>query len=125
MIALIDGRVVKMCRECNARRACRPRELCWGCYKDLDIRAQYETNQVSGRRGVGHVGTGRKPIPTDALPGTPEKLAVLEMRAAMGLQLFHEDDAGSSGIARGVVEFMLREVRLPLKIKARFSRRGF
>jgi hypothetical protein len=40
------------------------------------------------------LGSGRVPLPepTDALPGTPEKLAVLEERARRQ-QLFHPDDA--------------------------------
>ena len=31
--------------------------------------------------------------PTSALPGTPEKVAVLEERAQQGQALFHPDDA--------------------------------
>jgi hypothetical protein len=30
--------------------------------------------------------------PTAALPGSPEKIAVLEQRALLGQQLFHPDD---------------------------------
>lgn len=37
---------------------------------------------------------GRLPArPTDALPGTPEKLAVMHERAKRGETLFHPDDA--------------------------------
>jgi hypothetical protein len=32
-------------------------------------------------------------MPTTAAPGTPEKLAVLESRAAAGLAIFHPADA--------------------------------
>jgi hypothetical protein len=46
------------------------------------------------RRGVG-LGSGRVPLPepTAALPGTPEKVRVLEERARRRQQLFHPDDA--------------------------------
>ncbi len=33
------------------------------------------------------------PEPTTALPGTPEKVAVIERRRELGQQLFHPDDA--------------------------------
>lgn len=35
-------------------------------------------------------------MPVDALPGTPEKVAVLEKRAAHGEQLFHPADGRRS-----------------------------
>lgn len=46
------------------------------------------------RRGVGN-GNHRRPLPepTDARPGTPEKLAVLAHRAVAGNELWHPDDA--------------------------------
>lgn len=33
------------------------------------------------------------PVPTDALPGTPEKVAVLTERARLKQRLWHPDDA--------------------------------
>jgi len=38
-------------------------------------------------------GKARLPEPTTALPGTPEKVAVLEERARLGLALWHPLDA--------------------------------
>ncbi len=45
--------------------------------------------------GVYRVGDTSKlsPTPTEALPGTPEKVVVLEQRARMGVSLWHPLDA--------------------------------
>jgi hypothetical protein len=47
------------------------------------------------RRGVGNANHRSKvpPEPTSALPGTPEKVAVLEERARLGYSLWHPLDA--------------------------------
>jgi hypothetical protein len=36
------------------------------------------------------------PLPTDALPGSPKKVAILEQRAAAGQALWHPLDAKSN-----------------------------
>ena len=47
-----------------------------------------------GRRGDGLRGTGKlPPCATSALPGTPEKIAVMGERAQQGFALFHPADA--------------------------------
>lgn len=33
------------------------------------------------------------PIPTNAIPGTPEKIAILRGRRVAGVELYHPDDA--------------------------------
>jgi hypothetical protein len=53
---------------------------CWPCASARRANA--------GPRAV----KGGEPEPTDALPGSPEKIAVLMARAAAGLSLFHKDD---------------------------------
>jgi hypothetical protein len=54
----------------------------------------YPSTSKFARRGVGDFnGKSRlPPCPTDALPGTPEKVAVLMERARLGVSLWHPDD---------------------------------
>jgi hypothetical protein len=84
-----------MCRHCQKVKSNRPRGLCWSCYYTPGIREQYPSTSKFARRGV-HDFNGRAalpPLPTNALPGTPEKLAVLEERARLRQSLWHPDDA--------------------------------
>lgn len=86
--------VVKMCQHCKRNICNRPRGLCWGCYYKPGIIEQYPSTSKYARRGVGNV-TGVQPLPsfsTNAIPGTPEKLAILAIRAELKQQLFHPDD---------------------------------
>jgi hypothetical protein len=73
----------------------RPRGLCWSCYYTPGVREQYPSTSKFARRGVGDFNGEAKlpPQPTSALPGTPEKVAVLEQRARLGLALWHPLDA--------------------------------
>lgn len=102
-----------VCRHCNERNVSRPKGLCWPCYYEPGVRELYESTSKFARRGVGNlIGSQPLPEPTDALPGTPEKLAVLEARAALGQQLFHPADATLAGrvapwAAEAEVEFVV------------------
>ncbi len=86
------------CKHCNdpARKVNRPRGLCWGCYYTPGVRDMYPSTSKYARCGVGNgTGAGRV-LPakgTKALPGTPEKMAVLAERAALGQRLWHPKDA--------------------------------
>jgi len=72
----------------------RPRGLCWSCYYTPGVRELYPSTSKFARRGVKDFnGRARLPEPTSALPGTPEKVAVLELRARLGQQLWHPLDA--------------------------------
>jgi hypothetical protein len=91
---------MKMCRHCGIRVASRPRGLCWSDYYDLQIRSQYRSTSKFGRRGIGST-RNALPLPahpTNAPPGTPEKVAVLEQRAKNGEALFHPQDAGMASV---------------------------
>jgi hypothetical protein len=83
------------CRHCGHIPASRPRGLCWNCYYTPDVRDQYTSTSRYGRRGIedsyGHFLL--PPAPTEALPGTPEKLAVLMSRAMQHQALWHPHDA--------------------------------
>ena len=83
-----------ICRHCQKSRVNRPRGLCWSCYYRPGVREQYPSTSKFARRGVGNFcGNAAVCEPTDALPGTPEKVAVLEQRARMRQQLWHPLDA--------------------------------
>src|SRR5262245_64949454 len=84
-----------MCRHCGQARVNRPRGLCWSCYYKPGVRDLYPSTSKFARRGVGDF-NGRAALaarPTDAPPGSPEKVAVLEERARLGLSLWHPHDA--------------------------------
>jgi hypothetical protein len=83
-----------LCRHCQKVKSNRPRGLCWSCYYTPGVREQFPSTSKFARRGVSDFnGRARLPEPTAALPGTPEKVAVLEERARLGLALWHPLDA--------------------------------
>ncbi len=83
-----------LCRHCQKANSNRPRGLCWSCYYTPGVRDLFPSTSKFARRGVSDFnGRTRLPEPTDALPGTPEKVAVLEERARLGLALWHPLDA--------------------------------
>lgn len=84
-----------VCRHCNRKAASRPRGLCWTCYQTPGIREQYVSLSKFGRRGLlDFYGSGRLPAAsTRALPGTPEKVAILQERARRRETLWHPEDA--------------------------------
>jgi hypothetical protein len=87
------------CVHCRRRARGRAHGLCNTCYYTPDVRALYGEAQSSKRRGV-EDGYGHRPLPEDtttAIPGTPEKVAILTQRAELGLSLFHPDDGPSFG----------------------------
>lgn len=83
------------CKHCRVGHVNRPRGLCWSCYYAPGVRDRYPSTSKFARRGVGNFcGQGAKPhAPTAALPGSPEKVAVLVERARMRQELWHPDDA--------------------------------
>ena len=83
-----------LCRHCQKVKSNRPRGLCWSCYYRPGVRDQYPSTSKFARRGVrDFCGKSHLPEPTDATPGTPEKVAVLMDRARLGLSLWHPHDA--------------------------------
>lgn len=82
------------CRFCHRKPVNRPRGLCWSCYYRPEVRAQFPSSSKFGRRGVldRYGGTAQAPVPTSALPGSAEKVAVLEQRAQLGVSLWHPLD---------------------------------
>lgn len=84
-----------LCRHCNQVHSNRPRGLCWSCYYSPGVRDQYPSTSKYARRGVGNFNgrTALPPLPTGALPGSPEKVAILAERARNHQSLWHPDDA--------------------------------
>lgn len=92
---------MSICRNCHAKKPNRPRGLCWTCYYSPGVRDRYPSTSKYGRRGVGNFnGNGRLPDkPTDALPGSPQKVAILAERARLKQSLWHPDDAALASAA--------------------------
>lgn len=86
-----------ICRHCHTTKVSRPRGLCWCCY--YRHRDQYPSTSKYARRGAGAFLLRSKPplCPTDAPPGSLEKVAVLSERAALGQDLWHPHDATFAG----------------------------
>jgi len=106
---------MQTCRHCSHGKVNRPRGLCWHCYYTPGRKDLYPSTSKYARRGVGSfTGTRPLPVPTTAVPGTPEKFAVLEERARLGESLFHPADARFPGDTRPL-EFLRRE---PIAAKA-------
>ncbi|MBY0521815.1 MAG: hypothetical protein K2R98_00360 [Gemmataceae bacterium] len=83
-----------LCRHCNQVRSNRPRGLCWSCYYTPGVRDLYPSTSKFARRGVSDFnGKAHTAAPTIALPGSPEKVAILEERARLQQELWHPADA--------------------------------
>lgn len=90
------------CRHCGSPYTVvgRWRGLCSKCYKRLDVRGMYPARSngryvVKNGPSLWSNGVARvmPPVPTDAQPGSEEKILVLAERAANYQRLWHPDDA--------------------------------
>jgi hypothetical protein len=83
------------CRHCHRAPVSRPRALCWKCFYTPGVRDRYPTLNKYAQQGIADFyGRGHPPsAPTSALPGTPEKVAVLMKRAQLRQSLWHAKDA--------------------------------
>ena len=89
-----------LCRHCQRVKSNRPRGLCWSCYYSPGVRERYPSTSKFAQRGVSDFnGRAPLPVPTRALPGTPEKVIVMEERARMGQALWHPLDATLETVA--------------------------
>lgn len=84
-----------LCRNCNHSKPNRPRGLCWTCYYTPGVRDRFPSTSKFARRGVGDFNGKAKlpPVPTHAMPGSEEKVAILEERARLKVSLWHPLDA--------------------------------
>ena len=80
------------CRRCGVVKSLAGRGLCKWCHQHH----KHEYPKPSYERWVGGNPPPRLPAePTDALPGSAAKLAVMAARAEAGFALHHPDDAGA------------------------------
>lgn len=89
----------EICRHCHRKYVNRPRGLCWSCYYSPGMLDRYPSTSKYARRGVGNV-CGNRPAPaapTEAEPGSEEKVRVLTERAARHEQLWHPADRRTDG----------------------------
>jgi hypothetical protein len=68
--------------------------LCWLCHQDLRIRGMYAPLRERAPKPAiaDRCGTQPEPPPTDAPPGSEEKIAELCRRAERGQALFRRDE---------------------------------
>jgi hypothetical protein len=106
--------MIPICKHCHQSKVNRPRGLCWSCYYTPGVKEQYPSTSKYARRGVGNF-CGSAPLPpepTTAPPGTPEKMAVLELRAKLKLALWHPLDAQYEGDPRPLEAILRRRAAL-------------
>ena len=83
----------------HGRVLLRYRGMCITCWRDESVRALYPSLSKYSFSKIGYrdfMGTAPLPEPTDALPGTEDKIRVLYERAKRGQRLFHPRD-GAAG----------------------------
>lgn len=103
-----------LCRHCGMKNAVRPRRLCHGCYDYIPVRDLYPSDyrylakHPSSVNAKGFCNDGRKPPPhpTTALPGTPEKIAVMTERLLQGYHLHHPLDPRLSATLMEVLGYV-------------------
>jgi hypothetical protein len=76
-----------VCVHCKFSAPNRPRGTCWHCYYLPGVKELYPSTSKYARRGVGNISPLLPCEPTDALPGSPEKIAVLAERVRLGQQM--------------------------------------
>lgn len=85
-------RTCPQCRQPIAGVAVRG--VCWACFKDPNRRPAPSFDGKNARRSGDVRRQGRVPADsTPFLPGTAEKVRVMEWRASRGESCFHPDDA--------------------------------
>lgn len=84
------------CLHCQRPRPKKGRGLCGTCYDQRAVRGRYAPGAVSTAGAGVCKANARLPPParpTRHPPGSEDKVAVMEQRAAAGEMLFHPDDA--------------------------------
>lgn len=92
-----------ICRHCKERKANRPRGTCWRCYYTPGVKELYPSTSKYANRGLNGAGFRIPEEPTDAEPGSAEKLAVIAERIACGVSCDHPDDRKEWHVGRGNV----------------------
>lgn len=101
------------CRHCQRRKVNRPRGLCFTCYYSPGVRALWPITSKYARRGVLDFNGGYRldDTPTNAAPGSIEKIGVMRDRIRRRVSLFHpldaEYSAESARIAANLMGFVI------------------
>ena len=81
------------CVHCKKNKAQRSRQLCVKCYDNLEIRNSTPPVTLCGYRGLSYLRSPKlATLPTSALPGSIEKIRVMQERLSRGEAVFHPDD---------------------------------
>lgn len=87
---------VTTCRHCGEYRwvKCQARQLCSVCWRDRTIRDTYALPESRAKFTLQGIVTSaeREPEPTDAVPGSDDKVLILSQRAERGESLWHPHD---------------------------------
>lgn len=83
----------RRCRHCKRAKYIQRRGLCNACYESPEVRKMYPSTSPRGKRYADKYSRAPLPEPTDAPPGSPAKVAVLEERFRHGKALWHPADA--------------------------------
>jgi hypothetical protein len=70
------------------------RGVCSGCYRRPEVRGGFAPSRFAPAEVADFNGPGGRPTPTDALPGTEDKILALQERAQAGQELFCRGDRG-------------------------------
>jgi hypothetical protein len=80
------------CLHCGKCRYLPTRGVCSGCYRRPEVRGGFAPSRFAPAEVADFNGPGSRPTPTDALPGTEDKILVLQGRAQAGQELFCRGD---------------------------------
>jgi hypothetical protein len=82
-----------VCRHCKIRKMYKPRGLCYSCYNS-PVRDFYPPETTRGNHSwcLSRKRLAVPAEPTFARPGSPEKIEVMQERAARGEAVFHPED---------------------------------
>lgn len=83
------------CRHCGTSGYIHRRGLCQRCYDKKKIRHLHGPVSPFGNKALTYDCAGGRPLPkpTDAIPGSPEKIAVMAERFRKRQQIHHPRDA--------------------------------
>ncbi len=93
------------CSHCGVAANHAGRGLCKRCYNNRSVRVRYPcTLEIANTNQA----PATLPEPTDALPGTPEKVRVLARRMQLGQQLYHPlDNLGHVDLSSSAIAVMM------------------
>jgi hypothetical protein len=123
-----------LCRTCGERPGNRRRGCCRTCYLTRGLGRGAESPFKTGRRqphaaragdGLSQHSRPLPPEPTDALPGTDEKMAVMQERDRLGYHIHHPHDARRDDVrdpSEG--DFQPQTVREPRALNSLPGKRG-